>query len=85
MQIQLDPNSHFPEVTTPAKLVGVDKCIANEVIALWRAGIWTKGSCCGHNGKVKRSIIIENWQDAEKAKRLVGKKTELLAWKLITL
>ena len=31
--------------------VGIDKCIAYEIISLWDRGISTTGCCCGHNKK----------------------------------
>lgn len=27
----------------------IDKCLVDEIKALWAAGIWTTGCCCGHN------------------------------------
>ena len=27
----------------------VDRCIADQVVELWEAGVRTYGSCCGHN------------------------------------
>lgn len=29
--------------------MGIDRCIADEIQALWRMGIITTGCCCGHN------------------------------------
>jgi hypothetical protein len=35
--------------------LGIDRCIALEILDLWRAGIKTIASCCGHN---KQPAII---------------------------
>jgi hypothetical protein len=36
-------------VTTPAgKIVGIDRCLLNDVRKLWADGIETIESCCGH-------------------------------------
>lgn len=32
------------------RIVMIDDCLAEEVMHLWMAGIWTIGSCCGHGG-----------------------------------
>lgn len=40
-------------------LVYVDPCIAPLIKALWRAGIETMASCCGHNA-IPPSICIED-------------------------
>ncbi len=37
--------------------VCVDSCIALEILALWRAGVITYGSCCGHNVR-PASVIV---------------------------
>lgn len=33
---------------TIRKFVSVDKCLANELMYLWKIGIRTTGCCCGH-------------------------------------
>lgn len=38
-------------------LIGLDRCIAEEVQYLWSLGIVTYGSCCGHN-KDEATIIV---------------------------
>lgn len=40
---------YFPDTQHPT--VAVDACIADVIESLWRAGIRTTHSCCGHNGK----------------------------------
>lgn len=43
------------EVVTPPwsaadpELVGIDRCILDEIEGLWRIGVMTIESCCGHN------------------------------------
>lgn len=81
--IILDPNEYF-DWDEPAKLVSVDACIAEYVVKLWKAHIWTKGSCCGHNGMFPRNIVLDSWREAERAHRITKGKIELVAWKLIT-
>ena len=31
------------------KILMIDKCIAGEILTLWKHGIITTGCCCGHN------------------------------------
>lgn len=81
--VLLDPNEYF-DFANSVKLVPVDACIADLVLKLWEANILTKGSCCGHNGILPRSIILDNWRDAERAHKVIKGKIELVAWKLIT-
>jgi hypothetical protein len=80
----LDPNKYF-NWDAPGKKVAVDECIANEVLSLWKAGIWTRGSCCGHNGYWERSIILNEGEDPKKAFSLVSKQTKLKQWQLVNL
>lgn len=61
-------------VTVPKRLqapgretVCLDLCIAPSVLALWAAGIKTFGSCCGHNGAVPRTIIVDDVESAQTA------------------
>ncbi len=42
----LDPRPYFAFAT---KTVCVDACIADQIEALWKAGVFTRGCCCGHN------------------------------------
>jgi hypothetical protein len=30
-------------------IISVDRCVLGELITLWRKGVRTGGSCCGHN------------------------------------
>ena len=43
--------------------VEVDACIADQVLALWDAGIVTLSSCCGHEGQ-----DIPHWPDTNPRK-----------------
>ena len=79
----LDPNEYF-KWDVPAKKVAVDECIADEVLALWKAGIWTMGSCCGHNDFWDRSIILDEGVIVIPFS-LVSKKTKLQQWRLVDL
>lgn len=81
-EIVLNPNVYF-DWGFHAKPVYLDSCIANEVITLWKNGIWTLGSCCGHNGHFQRSIIIEEHVDANKARELTPAKTTIKQWRLV--
>ena len=46
------------------ELMGIDRCIAEEIKYLWSLGIQTTGCCCGHNkqegciGVIDRDIEI---------------------------
>lgn len=46
-------------VTRERRTVAVDACIADHIKALWEAGIWTEGCCCGHNGQFPRNVIVD--------------------------
>jgi hypothetical protein len=82
----LDWAPYFPEMAKNAERtdVCVDACIANEVERLWKAGILTVGSCCGHGMPERRSIVISDsyGHRADDARNLVGPKTKILYWKL---
>lgn len=42
------PYPFYPDRSSYSR-VGVDHCIAEEVVGLWHMGIQTTGACCGHN------------------------------------
>ena len=42
--------------------VSLDACIAEEVQGLWKAGIRTVGSCCGH-GRMMKTILVADSVD----------------------
>ncbi len=52
----------------------VDRCISEQVIELWKAGIRTYGSCCGHN-KIEGFINVDV-DDFENALSLGWEKYE---------
>lgn len=45
--------------------IPVDKCIVDQVIALWENGVRTYGCCCGHNKQ--RGFINVGKEDFKKA------------------
>ncbi len=45
-QVSVYPPPEFGLTRVP---VGLDRCIALEVLDLWQRGIVTTASCCGHN------------------------------------
>jgi len=52
-QIQVSAPEHMRGLSlgcmTIRESICLDRCIANEVQALWRDGVTTTGCCCGHN------------------------------------
>lgn len=40
------------------KLVAIDICIARDLAELWKEGVKTTGSCCGHN-KLPPTVTVE--------------------------
>lgn len=57
------------------ELILVDACIADQVQALWDAGIWTEATCCGHNGQFPRSVVVGK-DDSVRARDLLQAKFE---------
>jgi len=47
------------------KTIGVDKCLADEILSLWDKGIKTRGCCCGHN-LAYGYIQVEDEEDKKK-------------------
>lgn len=81
-EVILDPRPYFPGTT---KTVCVDACIADEIKALWSAGIWTGGCCCGHNGyfgEDRPSVIIYQGYNAAKAKHILSEIDPHRDWKV---
>lgn len=56
-QVVLDPNEYF-DWDSKSKSVFVDACISEQIKKLWEKGIWTRGCCCGHNGKFGNANVI---------------------------
>ena len=86
-EVILHPNDYFP--TDEIKSVCVDACIADQIKALWEAGIWTLGSCCGHNGLFGNpSVIIANDADPQRAIKILEqadpkRKWDVKQWQLV--
>lgn len=68
-EIILDPRAIFPAAT---KTVCVDACIADNILALWRAGVWTRGCCCGH-GKGFPEVYIDKAEHAAMAAEVLSR------------
>lgn len=90
---QSAPHESDPEVVldvpdwagSERETICVDACIAHVIRALWEARVWTLGCCCGHNGRFKRSVIV-NRPDRERAAaiiRALGDDATILAWELV--
>ncbi|WP_238368807.1 hypothetical protein [Mesobacterium pallidum] len=66
-------------------VINVDACIADAVQALWDAGVWTTGSCCGHGDPASRTVIVDRG-DRRKARDVldrVDKTIRIGAWEMI--
>lgn len=77
---------NIPGVTDRADhIVLVDACIAPIVADMWRAGIWTHGSCCGHGDPTKRNIIVDDFSRMAAMRFLAERDPSImvLAWELI--
>lgn len=64
-------NMPFFEPEGPTTEVSLDACIADQVKALWDAGIPTMSSCCGHNGEFPRHVVVSSeyaWEAKEALK-----------------
>lgn len=44
-------------ITPEGKNVGIDRCIAEEIKELWKSGIRTIASCCGHNKSIEEKEL----------------------------
>jgi len=62
------------------KDICLDFCIVNDVKLLWKNGIGTGGSCCGHNTTPKE-VVLNFESDAIKAKKLLP-NFDILYWSL---
>ena len=65
----------------------LDKCIVATIQMLWENGIRTLNSCCGHKVGFP-SVVIEDFEDAEKTATLLEKydperKWDVFQWKLV--
>ncbi len=69
--------------------VCIDACIAHVLQYLWRSGVVTAGSCCGHN-RDQPSLILGNNATAETVaivRQLIAevddREWKLLSWQLV--
>jgi hypothetical protein len=82
--IVADPRDYFDCDWRP---VSIDACIWPLIESLWKAGIVTMNSCCGHNDPVKRGVILEHESDADAAQTIADSMSDpaqILFWKLVT-
>ncbi len=68
-EVILDPRPLFDFAT---KTVCVDACIAEQIMSLWQAGIFTRGCCCGHNRDFP-NVFLHDPTDAVDACRVLSK------------
>lgn len=71
------------------RAVCVDACIAEQIKVLWKHGIWTIGSCCGH-GEKQPEVILDSRSIAEatRAQRILwendpDREWRVLQWQLV--
>lgn len=79
-------------ILTPSESLGlgketicVDACIADQVEAMWAAGVATLSTCCGHNGQFDRHVVVVP-EHAEKAKAALADFPDPLVvycWRLV--
>ncbi len=70
-EVELDQARYFPDTGRPT--VCVDACIAPMIERLWQAGIRTRHSCCGHNGRFgPPSVGLDAAKDAPQAADLLS-------------
>ena len=69
--------------------VCIDECIVPQIQALWKAGVMTRGCCCGH-GKTNPEVIIADSQDPtatarayDVLKEVDSRRWSILQWKLV--
>lgn len=62
--------------------VCVDACMADDIKALWKAGIVTHGACCGHS-RIPASIVLDDniTEDVvHRCLQILSRPTELNSW-----
>lgn len=65
----------IPEVQVEAPgdwkmMICLDACIAETIQELWKRGVMTEGSCCGH-GKIKPSVVVSQDADMEECQKIL--------------
>jgi hypothetical protein len=85
-----EPNQTADEVVLQPpfqeRTVCVDACIADVVQRLWAAGVVTCGSCCGHNGTWRPSIVLESGTPAAALWTILaedGRDWEVTQWRRV--
>lgn len=90
--VELRVGDHGPaewfesDPTFADKIVLVDACIAPVIADMWRAGIWTLNSCCGHGSPTKmRSVIVDDFSRMAAMRFLAERDPSImvLAWENI--
>ena len=80
------PNKPVGESEVPHKKVVIDFCIADVIQHIWKNGIYTLGSCCGHN-KSNPNVILESnttKETADKVRKIIkeddGREWKIMSW-----
>ncbi|WP_040306046.1 hypothetical protein [Ahrensia sp. R2A130] len=85
-EVVLDPRLYLPNTT---KTVCVDACIAGVIESLWKAGIETRSSCCGHVGRYPNGVHYQGPMVAIDAPEMVPAAATILRadgrdWRIFT-
>jgi len=78
----LDISEHFFWESFSRPIVCIDECISEQIEMLWRMGIFTRGSCCGHN-EADPNVVIESEKDIYLAKLMLPENFQILIWRLV--
>ena len=80
------PKHMYP--TDHADWINIDKCMVNEILSLWRGGIWTLECCCGHgraggyvavHGEHREAIEALGYEPSAEAPHVYKKKSQCQA------
>ena len=52
--------AHSEKVEYFGKKIDIDRCILPEIVNLWKDGIVTIASCCGHGSMIPTVCVMEN-------------------------
>ncbi|MBR9766471.1 MAG: hypothetical protein GYB53_23880 [Rhodobacteraceae bacterium] len=73
-EVILHQRQYFPDAYKDE--VAVDACIAEQIEALWKVGVPTRGSCCGHNGAFGPPwVVLDSPLDAVMANAVLSRHT----------